>query len=153
MFETDAVPLLQIVLDGCAEQFSTANYVVRGENLTDILRLIDYNVYPQFTLTAADEMVLAKTNSNMIYCSQFDVLSDEIKTIYQMVNDSLSLVQGASVVQREVPQDDLVITSYSNGWSILINYSDQLITVSGICLPGCSALTVRTDQLAVGWGD
>ncbi len=148
LFETDCVPFLQIVLSGCMDQFTQSNYVVRSENRADILRLIDYNVCPRFTVTAADETKLAKTNSNMLFCSEFDMLSDEIKEIYKMVDDALSPVQGASVIQRAVPEDDFVITSYSNGWSILINYSDSAKTENGIAVPEYSAVTVLTEQLS-----
>lgn len=151
LFETDSVPLLQIVLGGYVERFAPSNYVVRAENRTDILRLIDYNVYPQFTVTAADEMELAKTNSNMLYCSQFDMLSDEIKEIYQTVNEALSPVRGAAMIRRKVLRDDFVITSYSNGWSILINYSDSVKTENGISVPACTAVTVPTEQLGADW--
>lgn len=153
LFETDSVPFLQIVMGGSVDQFTQANYVVRAENRSDILRLIDYNVYPQFTVTAADETELAKTNSNMLYCSQFDTLFDDIQQIYHMVDAALSPVQGASMIRREVIQNDFVITTYSNGCSILINYSGSEITVQGVAVPAYSAITVSTELLEMNRGD
>lgn len=153
LFETDSIPFLQIVMGGSADRFAQSNYVVRAENRSDILRLIDYNVYPQFTVTAADETELAKTNSNMLYCSQFDTLFDDIRQIYHMVNEALAPVQGASMIRREVLQNDFVVTTYSNGCSILINYSGSEITEYGVTVPAYSAITVSADSLEMNRGD
>ena len=66
LIQTDTVPFLQIVLSGSMEVYATyANFSFYTE--TDILRMIDYNVYPSFILTHDPSYELISTNSSNFY--------------------------------------------------------------------------------------
>ena len=98
----------------------------------ELLRLIDYNVYPSFIVTNESSSLLEKTNLNNIYSSKFDDLKTAVTTYYEFVNTPLKHVVGASLVSRTVPANGIVINKYSNNVEIIVNYTNTTQVVNGI---------------------
>ncbi|MBQ4563005.1 MAG: hypothetical protein IJA58_00830, partial [Lachnospiraceae bacterium] len=109
--------------------------------------------YPQFTALAADSDVLAKTNSNIKVSPSFDDISDDIIHIYKRVDEVLSPVRGAMVETRVVVQDGVVVTTYDNGWSVVVNYSTAGFTQGEITVEAKSAVSVKTEFLQMKGGN
>ena len=62
IIETDNVPFLQLVLNGTMELYAPySNFSFYTDK--DVLRMIDYNVYPSFLLSNESSHYLASTNS------------------------------------------------------------------------------------------
>ncbi|HIU79891.1 MAG TPA: hypothetical protein IAC67_03135 [Candidatus Coproplasma excrementipullorum] len=130
MIETSSVPFLQMVLSGSMEMYSRAinlNYTGREQ----VLRLIDYNVYPSFTLTEEDALELYGTNSSGIFTSSYAVWGDTVKSIYTEVGSVLSQVYGCTVTDRYSVSDGVWVTVYSNGVSVVVNYTGEAAEVEG----------------------
>lgn len=128
LIETDAVPFLQLVLSSNMEMYASyANF-----NLTtyedylsdDILRMIDYNVYPSFILTEEPSYQLVDTNSFIYYSTQFDFYDEEIVKVYSDINMVLKQVHDADWIGRTVITEGVIKNSYSNGIDVYINYND-----------------------------
>jgi hypothetical protein len=135
LIETDTVPFLQIVLQGQMEMYAPySNFSFYSTG--DVLRMIDYNVYPSFVLTEEPAYLLTDTLSRNYYSTEYELYKDLIQDIYENVNDALSNVINADWVSREVVEPGVVVNTYSNGVEIVINYSDLPVEYEGdILLP------------------
>ena len=130
----DTVPFTSIVQSGSVELYSTyINFF--GNVRDDLLRMIDYNVYPSFLLTKESSSLLDETALQYIYCSQYDNLETAVTVYYDFVNDALKNVIGAKIVDREVVKDGLIAISYSNGRTIYVNYTNNNEVVDGTPVP------------------
>lgn len=124
IYMTDTVPFLQIVLAGYVPYYGEAlNFSPDIEY--DLLRHVDYGVYPSFFLTQQPTSDILQTYSSWIYTSSYDQWGQEVEESYQWINNLLGPVKGASMVDREVLAEGVVATTYSNGKMIIVNYSDQ----------------------------
>jgi len=123
LIETDTVPFLQLVLQNTMEMYAIyANFSFYTTH--DILRMVDYNLFPSFILTMEPSYVLTDTNSSIYYSTEYALYKTLIETIYHSVNGALSEVIGANWINREVLASGLIRNTYSNGVVILINYDD-----------------------------
>lgn len=138
MIETESVPFVQTVLSGRVDMYSEAvNLNYTGREL--VLRLIDFNVYPSFTLTEKDALELYGTNSSGIFTSSYSIWKDTVKEMYEEVNGVLSRVRGATVEKRYSPAGGVYVTEYSNGVSVAVNYGDKEYSFGGQTVKGKSA--------------
>ncbi len=123
LIETDTVPFLQLVLASNMEMYASyGNFNITTEN--DVLRMIDYNVYPSFILTEDSSYHLVNTNSFIYYSTQFDFYDEEIVRVYNEINTALKEVQNADWIGRTVIAKGVVKNVYSNGVEIYVNYND-----------------------------
>ena len=127
----DTVPFLAITLGNYMNLYSSyANFYAYPRE--ELLRLIDYNVYPSFIVTHESSNKLEETNLNHIYSSRYEDLEDAIVTYYEFVNTPLKNVIGSSLTSRIVVQNGVVINEYSNGVKIIVNYTNQTQNVNGV---------------------
>jgi hypothetical protein len=131
IYTTDAVPFLQIVLAGYIPYYGPPlNF---SSNLQDdLLRQVDFGVYPSFFLTNDVTAKILNTSSNWIYTSSYSQWGQEIKQTYQWMNNLLGPVKGQEIVARQVLKDGVVATTYANGKQIIVNYNDTPFTTSGV---------------------
>jgi hypothetical protein len=91
----------------------------------ELLRMIDYHVYPAFFVTEASAYALMDTPSNHIFTSRFDDWKDTIQTQYQYVSQALNHVIQSDIKQRDILAPGVVKLTYDNDVIIYINYSGQ----------------------------
>ena len=131
LIETDTVPFLQIVLQGTMELYGPySNFSFYTDS--DVLRMIDYNIYPSFVLTEEPAYLLMDTNSKNFYSTEYSLYSELIDSIYQRVNNALSPVIGAAWENRTVLENGVIKNTYSNGVDIIINYTEDSVTYDGV---------------------
>lgn len=141
LIETASVPFLQMVLSGHMQMYCAAvnlNYTGREQ----ILKLIDYNVYPSFTLTEQDAIELYGTNSAGIFTSSYAVWGETVESIYGEVSAVLSQVAGCTVINRYQAASGVYVTQYSNGVSVAVNYTSAAVTVGETELAAQSAAAI-----------
>jgi hypothetical protein len=130
VFETDAVPFLQMVLNGTMEVYAPySNFSFYTQS--DILRMIDYNLAPSFILSKEPSYQLASTPSADLYSTEFNQYEGLIKSVYSKVNDVLNQVIGYTWVNRTVLDNGVILNTYNNGnetKQIIINYTDETVT-------------------------
>lgn len=130
----DTVPFTSIVQSGSIELYSTyINFF--GSVRDDLLRMVDYNVYPSFLLTKESSAKLDETALQYIYCSQYDNLEEAVNVYYNFVNESLKQVAGQSIENREIVADGVSKVTYSNGKVIYVNYTNNDITIGDVQVP------------------
>ncbi len=126
----DTVPFLAIVLKGYSDLFAEhANFYPNARD--EVLRLIDFGVFPSFVISHKSAHYLLETNLDGIFTSRFEDLKDSIVTYYHFVNDALSHVRDASIVNRKVISDGVIKVSYDNGYEIYVNYTSQDYLLNG----------------------
>jgi len=138
MIETDTVPFLQMLLHGSMEMYSPyVNFSFHTD--ADILRMIDYNVYPSFLFTNEPSYMLSMTNSSDMFSTEFSQYEKLLYDVYAEVNNTLSQIAGLKWLSREVLCPGVVVNGYSGGVKVVINYTDEVVEVSGVRVGGLTA--------------
>lgn len=128
LIETDTVPFMQLLLQNTMELYAIyANFSFYTTH--DVLRMIDYNLYPSFVLTQEPSYLLTDTNSSTFYSTEYALYETLIQTIYDSINLALSPTIGSNWINREVIASGVVRNTYENGVVVLINYGDEVETV------------------------
>ena len=96
---------------------------------------------------ASESSDLAKTNSNTVSLPNFDNVSTDIAEIYAAVNEVLSQVRGAMITERQVIQEDVVISFNDNGGSVIVNYSNENYIQGQVTGGPQSAVSIKTELL------
>jgi hypothetical protein len=124
LFTTEAVPFLPIVLAGYVPAYGPAlNF--SADARADLLRHVDFNIYPSFYLSHEPTSKILRTSSNWIYSSAYAQWEPEVERTYAWLNGLLGPVQGERILAREQLGEGVMATTYSNGRQIIVNYGDQ----------------------------
>lgn len=141
LIETDTIPFISYILNDYIEVYADySNFSFYDEN--SILRMIDYNMLPSFVLSKQSSHLLAHTNSNIYYSTEYELYKDKIKNVYDKVNDALKQVYQASWINRDVLVAGVIKNDYSNGKSIIINYTDNDFTYKGTVVKSMSSVVI-----------
>lgn len=144
IFETDAVPFLEMVLHGTMEMYAPyANFSFYTQDC--ILRMIDYNLSPAFILSKDPSYKLSDTFSANFYSTEYTLYEDLIQDVYGQINGALSQVQGYEWTDRYVPENGVVINTYRKGEEIkyiIINYTEKEVTYENTAVLPESAAVV-----------
>ena len=119
---TDTVPLIPYMMNKHRIGFGRAgNFFSNTTN--ELLRMIDYGLYPAFFVSEASAYQLLDTPSEHIFTSRYQDWQPEIKRQYDFISNALMDVLGQRVVAREVLDLGVVAVTYESGTTIYINYS------------------------------
>jgi hypothetical protein len=130
----DTVPFMSIALSQTMDLFgSFANFYPYARD--ELLRLIDFNVYPSFIVTYKSSKYLQKTGLESIYSSRFQDLDHVVLTYYDFVNHALKHTLNAHIISRDILANGISLVGYSNGVEILINYTNQDYMYLGQLVP------------------
>lgn len=142
MTENESVPFMQIVLKGYVDYYAPAsNFYSNRANET--LKMIDYGALPSFYLTSEDPVKLLDTGSEWLYTSQYSVWKDEIIKTYETVNKALKDVKDAELRDRVKLQDGVIMNTYSNGVSVIINYTKEDYKNNEVSVPAENFTVIR----------
>ncbi len=130
IYTAESVPFLPIVLSGYVPYYGSAlNF---SSNLQeDLLRHIDYGIYPSYFLTYAATANMLNTRSNWIYTSSYAQWGEQVRQTYQQMNALLAPVRGQPIIARQKLAADVFATTYANGQQIIVNYSAQPFIYGG----------------------
>ncbi len=142
LFESDSVPFLQMLLKGYVHYY--APYANQGFYATScILKTIEYGAYPSFLVMAAENEDLIDTPQIDYFSLNFEDWKGTIDTVYGKVNEALSQVEGASILEHKALASGLVRVTYDNGVKIYVNYNSYDSTVDGVTVPGLNFVVER----------
>lgn len=120
LYETDSVPFLQLVLSG--NMTMIAPYANHGfYSKIDLLKSIEYNVYPSYLLTEADNLDLSKTTLADESSTKFTNWAATIEASYQFVTDVLKQVEGQRMLKHTRINETVFAVTYENG-TVYVNY-------------------------------
>ncbi len=141
IIETDTVPFMQILLHGTMEMYAPyANFSFYSRD--DILRMIDYNVFPSFVLTEEPAYLLANTNSSGFYSTSYDLYRDIIIDVYTDMAEIYDSIAGLAWTGRDILQNGIVLNKYEGGTRVLINYTEEAVTFEGYTAEPLSAMVL-----------
>lgn len=139
LYTTETVPFLQIVLSGYVPYYGPAlNFSSNAR--ADLLRHVDYGVYPSYFLTQEATVNIIDTFSNWIYTSSYAQWGQDVQETYQWLNSLLGPVTGAHIIAREKLTDDVVAVTYSNGQQIVVNYGRSPFTYNNLTVNSQDAI-------------
>lgn len=139
IYTTDTVPFLQIVFAGYLPYYGTAlNF--SSDMQVDLLKHVDFGVYPSFFLSHDVTAKILNTRSSWIYTSSISQWEQEIERVYAWLNNLLGPVVGQSIVARQVLQRGVVATTYANGMQIIVNYNDTSASIDDLVIGGKDAV-------------
>ncbi len=142
IIETDTVPFMQILLHGTMEMYAPyANFSFYSRD--DILRMIDYNVFPSFVLTQEPAYLLASTNSAGFYSTSYDLYRDIILDVYAEMAEIYDSIAGLAWTGRDILQNGVVLNKYEDGTRVLINYTEEAVTIEGYTAEPLSAMVME----------
>jgi len=122
----DTVPFMSIVLGGNIALFGpNANFYPYARD--ELLRLVDFNVYPSFVVTHESSKKLQETGLESIYSSKYEDIKSSVQNYYQFVNEALQYVIGSTIEDRQVYLNGVMEVTYSNGVIIVVNYTSQSV--------------------------
>ncbi len=122
---SEVVPFVSYLLSPYMEVYADyANFSFSKQE--DILRMIDFNMFPSFLLSYESSHLLADTNSNRFFSTQYSSNSSVVSNVYNGVNDILSEVSNLTWIDRTV-ENGLVVNTYIDNTKtvkIVINYNE-----------------------------
>jgi hypothetical protein len=129
LYETDSVPFLQLVLSG--NMTMVAPYANHGfYSKIDLLKSIEYNVYPSYLLTEADNVDLADTTLRDESSTRFSNWKATIEASFGFVSDVLEQVQGQQMLKHARINEYVFAVTYENG-TVYINYGAADFALDG----------------------
>lgn len=94
--------------------------------------MIEFATYPSVLLMAEDNYALHNTGLEDYFSLNYKSWENVIEDMYSQISTALSKVEGASMTEHKVLSKGVILTIYSNGVKILINYnSENVITDFG----------------------
>ena len=121
IYETDSVPFLSILLSGYVFLYSPEVNFVSDYRLA-ALRMIEYNLYPSFTVTSAPAHRLRYTNFEHLLSTEYGLWEEIIVATYATVNGALGRVYGQKIVGHYYPAPGVACVTYEDGTKIYVNY-------------------------------
>lgn len=142
LYETDSVPFVQMVLSGSMTMFAPyANESFYTQS--DVLKCIEYDVYPSFILTGKDSGVLKNTGLSELNSTCFNDWESTIVSTYKQVDSALTHVRGQQMVGHSMLKTGVAKCVYSGGDTIYVNYTSEPYTTKDGVIPSQSALYVK----------
>ncbi|MDY0276675.1 MAG: DUF5696 domain-containing protein [Acholeplasma sp.] len=139
---TDTVPFIPLVLSNRNVYGRTNTFFSNRTN--ELLRMVDYNLYPSFYITKESSNLLLRTDSNNIYTSRFSDWKSTIISDYDFVNQALKNTINSRINSREVVELGLIKNVYDNGVTIYINYSGIDHVINGKTIKATSYEVVKS---------
>ena len=158
--ETDSVPFMEIVFGGLVNMYAEyANFSFYDK--VSQLKMIDYNLNPSFIISASENTDIMYTNARDWFATSYSSFKPVIEEISSTVIPVLELIQGKTMVNREVVEFDngalgLYVNTYAtyeNGTIgdekvvIAINYFDYDVTYTKdgktYTIPALSAMELK----------
>lgn len=129
----EEVPFYAMVISGFIPLYSRPLNLEYSRQ--QILRLIDYHIYPSFLLTEIDAVELFNTDSRYLFSAMIDAWMDRIIETYNFTKDAFNAIRGARVIGREKLSKDVYKTTYDNDVEIIVNYGTSEFTLGNITVP------------------
>jgi hypothetical protein len=145
VYTSEAVPFLPIVLAGYLPYYgSELNFSSNREE--DLLRQVEYGIYPSYFLTQQPTADMLNTPSAWIYTSSYEQWGDEVQDTYQWMNALLAPVRGQPIIGHQPLAEGVYATTYANGQQMVVNYTDQPFVRGAITVEARGAVLVEEGQ-------
>ncbi len=130
------IPLYEMIVHGSIDYCGGVyNMEAAGEDQTKLLNMIEYGAAPHFVFTWEATSEMKYSGMNIFYSTTFSTWADTAAAVYGEVDEVLSQVSGATMVEHEILSTGVRKTTYSNGTVIYVNYTQKAFTADGVSIP------------------
>lgn len=124
LYTDETVPFLPIVMAGYVPMYGPPlNF--SSDMTQDLLRQVDFGIYPAYFLTEEPTAKMLNTRSSWIYTSSYAQWGERIRQAYAWMDGLLGPVRGQEVLARRALANDVYATTYASGKTIVVNYGSQ----------------------------
>lgn len=131
----ESIPFYQMVLRGyidyAGEPLNRSADVRKA-----MLRAVETGSGVHFSWIYADNTEVKKTAHNDLFMVQYDRWLDEAGAFYRRYNAEMKSVRDEPITRHEILADHVRRTTFADGTSVIVNYSDSPVTIDGIVVPG-----------------
>ena len=129
----EEVPFYQMVIHGYIDYSGEAvNISDTFDERTTLLKMLEYGANPYYILTYEPSSLLDRTLAAPYYSTCYSDWADTIEEQYSVLNEINNHVRTETITAHVKRSEGVYETVYSNGFSVLVNYSDTGVTVDGI---------------------
>ncbi|KOY16887.1 DUF5696 domain-containing protein [Paenibacillus xylanivorans] len=133
----EEVPFYEMVIHGYMDYAASAMNTSGDQDMRkQLLRSLELGSAPQFQWTYEPSSKLKLTNYDSAYATDFAYWVDDAAALYKEANEVLGNLRNHPITEHERVQNGVVRVTYSGGASILINYTDDPVTIDGITVGG-----------------
>ncbi|MDQ0058571.1 DUF5696 domain-containing protein [Paenibacillus harenae] len=129
----EEVPFYEMVVHG------SVDYAGKAINLSDeqdtklqLLKAIELGAAPYFSWTYEPSSKLKFTHFDTSFSTSYKDWYDQAVAMYKEANAVLAPLRSETMMEHIRHQEGVVEVKYSNGSSIIVNYTDQAATVGGV---------------------
>jgi len=124
LIEDSVVPLLPAVLRESFWLF-TGPVNLTSDFRRELLRAVDYGLFPSFYITSESSMKLVETASSDLFSTEYENWREKIEFAYDFVSKALENTLNSRLVERVEVAAGLFRNTYDNGTSITLNYNEN----------------------------
>ncbi len=130
------IPFKQLVMNGLID-YTTENVNLSFHDTEYyILQAAETGAIPKFILTYDNVDVLKNSDYSYLYSVQYDVVKDEIESVYEEVSKIRQKIGTSKIIGHETLMDGVYKTTYATGVSVTVNYNLYDVTIdTGTTLP------------------
>jgi hypothetical protein len=129
-----SVPFMAMVLHGSVSYTSEA-INMSGDPETALLKAVENGAGLYFELAYQNAPKLKETTQMNLYSSDYTIWKDSLVDYYKRANEVLGDLTDDTMVNHEYVQENVVVTTYSSGAKVAINYTDAAVTIDGVEVP------------------
>lgn len=135
----ETVPLYEMIVHGYIDYSTDLLNFENNDNMNrNVLMMIETGASPHYVFTMESSSRMKLTSLNRFYTTTYSVWKDTSIDVYNQVNEALKHVSGCAIVNHEIIETGVRKITYSNGVSIIVNYTSEEKTVDGISVPAMS---------------
>ncbi len=130
MFYT-SIPFRQLVLNGVTEYTTTSANNNSDRTGYYVMQALETGAQPKFTISYKNVDVLKDSKYSYYFSIQYDLLKEEIKSVYDEVETGMQLIGTAEIVNHKMLAKDVFETEYANGTRVVTNYTFETYSYEG----------------------
>lgn len=131
-FDRD-IPFVQMVLHGFTAYVSPPLNGVSDKE-TMLLKLIETGSGLHYKITDNIYNNLFDTDFSYLYNTQFSVIKDDIRYLYEKLNTALTGLGNKTIIAHEYVARNVVCVTYEDGTKIYVNYSNHAFNIGSIAV-------------------
>lgn len=139
---TKSIPFYQMAVHGLVDFTGKAGNL-SSDLQKDKLKWVEYGYLPYFELTYSGSEDLMYTDYNTLYSSTYSAWLEEAASIYKEFNENLTEVRNAYMVSHDEVADNVYKVTYSNGYSVYVNYNKENVTADGETIEAEAYIVVK----------
>jgi len=132
-----SVPFMQIVLHGFID-YAGDPLNLSARTTESILKLVELGASPLFTWCYGDSEAVKNSDYDHFYALHYGDWLHSATALYAAMNDVLREVRAQTIIDHAELAEGVTQTTYANGYSVVVNYSEQEYEADGVLVPAFS---------------